>query len=167
MLTLREMQTEDLGLVTRWLQAPHVAKWYVTSSTADEIEDIRRSVTGEQPTHILVVEDDGRPIGWCQWYLLSDYPDYASDVDARAGEIGIDYAIGDPTCIGRGFGTKLIDRLFQLIREIHPGAGFVADPFATNQASRRVLEKNGFRLFDQRPVPSDGADAQMAVYRLP
>jgi Acetyltransferase (GNAT) domain len=63
MLALRKMTTEDLGPVARWLKTAHVAKWYVTGSTEDELEDIRQSVAGEQPTHMLVVEEDGRPIG--------------------------------------------------------------------------------------------------------
>lgn len=66
MLTLRDMQAEDLGLVTRWLEMPHVAKWYVTGGIDAEIEDVRLSVVGEQPTHMLIAEEDGRPVGWCQ-----------------------------------------------------------------------------------------------------
>jgi aminoglycoside 6'-N-acetyltransferase len=166
MLTLRPMTTEDFGLVVRWLASPHVAKWYVTGSIEAEIEDVRRSVAGEQRTNVLVVEEDGRPIGWCQWYLLSDYPEYEADVDGQPGDVGIDYAIGDPTRIGHGLGTQLIDLLVGQIRQIHPGAGIVADPDATNMASRRILEKNGFRLVDERLVPSDETDAPMAIYRV-
>lgn len=165
MLTLRTMKMEDLARVGGWLEAPHVAKWYVTGSTEAEIEDLRRSVVGEQRTNVLVVEEDRKPIGWCQWYLLSDYPEYEADVDGQPGDVGIDYAIGDPTRTGRGLGTQLIDLLVGEIRQLHPGAGIVADPQATNKASRRVLEKNGFHLVDERFVPSDETDAPMAIYR--
>lgn len=137
----------------------------VTGRIEAEIEDVRSSVAREQRTNVLVVEEDGRPIGWCQWYLLSDYPEYETDVDGQPGDVGIDYAIGDPTRIGRGLGTQLIDVLVGQIRQVHPGAGIVADPDATNKASRRILEKNGFRLIDERVVPSDETDALMAIYR--
>lgn len=166
MLTLRDMRTSELDLVARWLEEDHVARWYVTTSPAAEVDDIRRSLAGEQPTHMLVVEEDRRPIGWCQWYRLADYPDYCGDVDGRPGDVGIDYAIGDPTCIGRGLGTELIGRLVRLVRGRHPGAGVVADPDAANTASRRVLEHNGFTLLDERIVPADETDAPMAIYRL-
>jgi RimJ/RimL family protein N-acetyltransferase len=166
MLTLRRMRTEDLALVARWLGTPHVAKWYVTRSIEAEVEDVRQSLAGAQPTHMLVIEENGRPVGWCQWYLLGDYPEYESDVDGRPGDVGIDYAIGDLACIGRGLGTELIDSLVRLIRELHPGAGVVVDPDATNMASRRILERNGFTLLDERIVPSDETDSLMAIYRL-
>ena len=165
MLTLRRMGAEDLERVESWLGEPHVFEWYVTGSIEAEIEDIRRSVAGEQRTHMLVVEEDANPIGWCQWYLLRDYPEYEADVDGQPGDVGIDYAIGDPTRTGCGLGTQLIALLIGEIRQLHPGAGIVADPDATNMASRRILEKNGFRLVDERVVPSDETDAPMAIYR--
>jgi RimJ/RimL family protein N-acetyltransferase len=43
----------------------------------------------------------------------------------------------------------------------------MSDPDAGNVASRRVLEKNGFRLVDVRPVASEPTDDPMAIYRLP
>jgi aminoglycoside 6'-N-acetyltransferase len=89
------------------------------------------------------------------------------DVDGRPGDIGIDYAVGDEARAGRGLGTEVIGRLVNLIREVHPDAGVVADPDATNVASRRILEKNGFGLIDERIVPSDETEAPMAIYRLP
>jgi RimJ/RimL family protein N-acetyltransferase len=42
----------------------------------------------------------------------------------------------------------------------------LTDPDAANMASRRVLEKNGFRLVAVRPVASEVSDAPMAIYRL-
>jgi aminoglycoside 6'-N-acetyltransferase len=166
LLTLRAMRESDLQMVARWLETPHVARWYVTGSVEAELEGIRQSVRGDHPTHMLVVEEDGEPIGWCQWYQLWDYPDYAHDVDGQPGDLGIDYAIGDPGRIGQGVGTELIGCLVRLIRDIHPEGGIVADPDATNVASRRVLEKNGFELVDERIVPSDETDGPMAIYRL-
>jgi RimJ/RimL family protein N-acetyltransferase len=43
----------------------------------------------------------------------------------------------------------------------------VADPEAENHASRRVLEKNGFRLIAVKTMDSEPSDELMAIYRLP
>jgi hypothetical protein len=51
------------------------------------------------------------PIGWCQWYLYTDYPEHARDVGAEPGDVGIDYAIGDPNRRRAGVGTELIATL--------------------------------------------------------
>jgi RimJ/RimL family protein N-acetyltransferase len=84
-------------------------------------------------------------------------------MEALAGEAGIDYAIGDPAHTGHGTGTALIAALAAEVRRHHPGAGILVDPDARNTASRRVPEKNGFRLVAVRPVTTE----PMAIYRLP
>jgi aminoglycoside 6'-N-acetyltransferase len=165
---LREMHEADLHLVDGWLRRPHVARWYLDGSTHEqELEDCRKSIAGEQPTHLYVVENEGRPIGWCQWYRCDDYPDHAVAVGAAVGDVGIDYAIGEPTDVGIGRGTELVEALVSLVRAVDPSAGVIVDPDAANLASRRVLEKNGFELLAERPVPSEAVDTPMAIYRLP
>jgi hypothetical protein len=52
------------------------------------------------------------------------------------------------------------------IRQRHLGAGVIADPEASNTASRRVLGENGFRLLDQRPLASQPTAAPIAIHRL-
>ncbi len=166
-LALRGMSSLDLPFVRRWLQEPHVARWFVAaSSIEEELEDLRQCVEHHQPTEALIVEEYDRPIGWCQWYRCRDYPDHAAGVGAELGDIGIDYAIGEPSRIGRGVGTSLVATLVRHARARHPNAGVIADPDAANLASRRVLEKNGFGLLAERVVPSEPSHVPMAIYRL-
>jgi RimJ/RimL family protein N-acetyltransferase len=168
MLTLQPMRTTDLDLVSEWLGAPEVGRWYLVGSTIDqEIDELNRCILGVEPTKVLLVVERATPIGWCQWYLCGDYPEHAREVNAEPGDVGIDYAIGDPTRRRAGVGTELIATLVSCIRQCHPHAGVIADPETSNIASRRVLEKNGFRLLDERPVASEPTAAPMAIYRLP
>jgi RimJ/RimL family protein N-acetyltransferase len=69
--------------------------------------------------------------------------------------------------VGHGLGTALIAALVDHVRIRYPHAGVVADPEASNSASRRVLEKNGFGLVDVRIVASDAVAEPMAIYRRP
>jgi len=162
------MDAADLGLVETWLRDPEVARWYLAPSTLEEELDELRQCTGpDQQTEALIVADPSGPIGWCQWYLCDDYPDHAAGVGADPGDAGIDYAIGEPACRGRGVGTALIAALVTYVRQRHPQAGVIADPEAANVASRRVLEKNGFELLAERPVASEPTSVPMAIYRLP
>jgi aminoglycoside 6'-N-acetyltransferase len=167
-LTLRPMQPADLVLVERWLGEPHVARWYLAGSTvARELDDLRRCIAGTEPTHVLVVEEAGRPVGWCQWYRCDDYPEHAVAVGAERGDVGIDYAVGEPDRVGRGVGTALVQTLVDRITADLPGVGLITDPDAANLGSRRVLEKAGFRLMWEGPVASEPTDDVMAVYRRP
>lgn len=150
------------------MNEPHVARWYLTGSTTeDELDQLRRCVGGEEPTHALIASERGRDIGWCQWYRCSDYPQHAAGVGAQPDDVGIDYAIGEPSSVGRGVGTALIAALVAHVRAQHPRGGIIADPEASNGASRRILEKNGFTLMDERPVASERTNVLMAIYRLP
>ena len=166
-LTLRPMRSDDLALVTHWLSAPHVARWYLAGSSVDEeAEDLRRSVSGEQAVHALVVAEQEVPVGWCQWYLCGDNPEWAAEIGAGPADVGIDYAVGDPSRVGRGIGTALIGELVRRVRARHPDCAVMSDPDERNTASRRVLEKNGFELVAVKAVPSEPTDDPMAIYRL-
>lgn len=164
------MTEADLPAVEAWLRLPHVARWWTPDTTAEaEIAKYRERVRQDTKpaTHMLMVTLASTPAGWCQWYRWADYPADAQAIGARDGEIGIDYAIGDPAQVGRGVGTTLIAALTTEIHRHHPGAGILTDPDAANMASRRVLEKNGFHLVAVRPVATEASDAPMAIYRLP
>jgi RimJ/RimL family protein N-acetyltransferase len=166
-LAVRAMTLADLDLVRTWLREPHVARWYLAGATLDqELEDLRQSVAGEQPTHVLLAAENSHPVGWCQWYRCRDYPQHAAAVGADADDVGIDYAVGDPTRTGRGVGTALVAALVEHVRQRHPHAGMIADPDASNLASRKVLEKNGFTLVRIDVVESEPTKAPMAIYRL-
>jgi aminoglycoside 6'-N-acetyltransferase len=169
-VSLRPMSEADLPLVAGWLRLPQVARWWTRDTTAEaETAKYRDRVRrGDQAaTHMLIISADGTPIGWCQWYLWADYPAAADALGASGGEAGIDYAIGDPACTGRGVGTTLIAALVAEVRRHHPGAGVLVDPDAANTASRRVLEKNGFLLVAVRSVVTEPSEAPRAIYRLP
>ena len=166
-LSLRAMASDDLSLVEAWLGDPEVARWFLAGTTVEaEVEDLRRCVMGDEPTQALIVVEGDRPIGWCQWYLCENYPEHAVGVGAGPADVGIDYAIGEPGRRGRGQGTLLVGSLVTDIRGRHPDAAVFADPEASNLASRRVLEKNGFRLLAERPLPSEPTQSIMAIYRL-
>lgn len=167
-INLRRLTYDDLDLITRWLEDPDVTRWFLTGSSLEaELADLARCIVGDEATEVLLASCNGRPIGWCQWYLCRDYPDHAASVGAGPEDAGIDYAIGDPADRGRRLGTALIHALVSHIQRRHPRAGIIADPEATNLASRAVLERNGFILIDERPLPSEPTDAIMAIYRRP
>ena len=169
LVTLRPMTLADLTTVGNWLRQPHVARWWTPESTAEQALETLRAHLEEgagAATKLCLVSIDGQPAGWCQWYRWGDYPAEATAVDAQDGEVGADYAIGNADLLGCGFGTAMIAALISEVRRHHPGAGMVIAPEAANVPSRRILEKNGFRLESVRPLATERHDRPMAVYRL-
>lgn len=162
------MTLVDLLPVGRWLREPHVARWFIPESTAEkELAKYRKRI--ERPNNSTVmctVELDRLSIGWCQWYRWRDYPEAAEAVGAREGEVGADYAIGNPDVVGHGIGTDMIRALVDEVRHRVPTAGLLVAPEFENRASCRVLEKNGFALVEIRPVKTEPHNRPMAIYRL-
>lgn len=128
-------------------------------------EDDVRAVVENPDSRMIVVELDGEPVGWCQWYRWADYPAEGAAAGAADHEAGIDYAIGEPALVGRGVGTAMVGALVEEVRRIEPAAGLLVTPEAANIASRRVLEHNGFALVEVRPIDTEPHDRPMAIYR--
>jgi RimJ/RimL family protein N-acetyltransferase len=171
----RPMVEADLPQVAGWMGLPHVAEWWAVDAGPEmELEEYRRRlVDGEDAGTILMMVLDGdRSVGWCQWYRWDDYPVEAAQTLAGPGDAGIDYAIGEPDLVGQGFGTAMIGALVEHVRTqlagggARPAVGFTVAPEAANAASRRILEKNGFRLIAEQALDSEPHDRPMAIYRL-
>lgn len=168
MIGLRPMTAADLARVEAWLGQPHVARWWNCGTTSQaHLDEYRRRLAGEDTaTVMLVVTEGADPVGWCQWYRWDRYPSAAEAVGALPGEVGIDYAIGEPSAIGRGLGAEMVAALVIEARRENPGAGVLAYPQFANRPSRRVLEVNGFCLVAIRSVEGEPTDDLVAVYRL-
>jgi len=146
-LTLRPLFDNDITLMERWLYAPHVAKWY---NDPDQWLNELRERRGEFSflTH-FIAEFEGVPFGFCQYYdcFYAQQHEVWNDqrqVGDGQGEIfSIDYLIGEPDYLHRGFGKEMIARMLVMLR--NAGAKTViAEPEKANAASNRSLEANGF-----------------------
>ncbi|RNL78424.1 GNAT family N-acetyltransferase [Nocardioides marmorisolisilvae] len=164
-ISVRPMTVGDLADVTRWVNEPHVAKWWDEHRTPEQVAAYYGpALRGEEPTRLWVWEVNGRSIGFGQDYRISDYPEYAL-VCSRPDAIGFDYAIGEAAFVGKGIGTAI---LWVYLRDIvwpaYPGASeFFAAPDHRNKASLRVLVKLGFTpgvWFDE---PADGGRVDTVV----
>lgn len=162
------MSEDDFSSVADWLRQVHVARWWTSTTTPEEVLALYQlRVKGlDRRTNMLMGSVDGEDIGWCQWYLWKDYPEESLARNAQEGEIGIDYAIGLSTNTARGLGTGLVTTLVDHIRCVHPRAGILADPEEANRPSRRVLEKNGFSLIEVREIVTEVGNPRRALYRL-
>ena len=141
------MTRSDLPALTRWLQAPHVRRWWHNDGepTTDRVTaTYGPRVDGTTPTRMWVVEVNGRSVGFVQDYRIGDYPGFAlltPDPDA----IGLDYAIGEPGWAGRGLGARLLWAWMQDAHRRFPDAtSYFAAPDHANAASLRILDKVGF-----------------------
>lgn len=141
----RKMTRADFSDVVRWQRVPHVARWWDDQDLEAVDAHYGPSVDGGDPTRLWVIELNGRSVGFVQDYRVGDNPDYAI-LTAQPDAIGFDYAIADPSWIGRGVGTRLLWMFLRdVVRPHYPEAPtFFAAPDHRNLASLRMLDKLGF-----------------------
>jgi hypothetical protein len=117
----------------KWLAAPHVAIWWNEQLDLAGMEaKIGPRVDGAEPTHMFVIEHEGRPIGWIQWYLWHEYPEHARQLEAPPSSAGIDLAIGEVRMIGLELGPVAIREFTKHLVFTDPAIrAVVADPEET------------------------------------
>lgn len=154
MFVLRRLKNEDVVIVKKWLEKEYVAKWF-----GDESEWLYEIEHREDEFDFIkhfIVEENGVPIGFCQYY---DWKKAFKEDCEPAGTYGIDYMIGEEHLLGKGLGKKLVRLICDKVIEDQPDAiQLVADPTIeeerVNVTSIKVLETNGFRY-----------DKETAVYK--
>ena len=141
----RPVTERDLPLLSRWLNEPHMREWW--DEPEKELAEIREHMDSIS-VEPLIVEFDGKPIGYLQSYdphLEDDHP-YA---DQPFGTLGLDLSIGVPELVGKGHGSALLSQFVdELFEEGTPRV--VIDPHPTNARAIRAYEKAGFMPVGER-----------------
>lgn len=165
-ISFRPLGRSDFPLLQAWLSAPHVAAWWNELLDPAGIEaKYGRRVDGSEPVHVFVIEQSGRPIGWIQWYLWSDYPEHALQLGAEPTSAGIDLAIGELAMTGLGVGPAAIREFLRRIVFANPGVtAVVTDPEERNFRSLRAFEKAGFQVVNR--IQLAGEDCRRQVVRM-
>ena len=161
-VTFRPLEADDLRLVHAWIQKPHVREWWGEREYADVEGKYLPAIGGDDPTDHYLILLGGRPIGFVETYLVSDYPEWEEHVRVGPGVAGVDLFIGEEAFLHRGLGPQV---LRQFVREVvfaDPRVhAVVAAPDVRNRPSIRAFEKAGFvpvRVFE---VPGEPAPEQL------
>ena len=150
MISFRELGRSDFPLLQKWLAAPHVRVWWNEPCDLASLEaKYGPGIDGSEPIHVYVIQCDGVPIGWIQWYRWRDFPEHAIQVGADPTSAGIDLAIGEVEMTGRGLGPAVIREFGtnHIFIDDEVGA-IVADPSASNKRSVSAFRKAGFNVVD-------------------
>jgi aminoglycoside 6'-N-acetyltransferase len=156
-LVLRPANLADAPLLRRWDEQPHV----VASDPNDDWQwetELGRSPDWREQ---LIAELDGRPIGFVQIIdPQREESHYWGEVPANLR--AIDIWIGEPTDLGKGYGTRIMALALARCYADPAVSAVLIDPLATNIRAHRFYERLGFRFVERRRF---GADA-CCVYRL-
>jgi len=156
-IAFRLLQRDDLPLMFRWINTPHVARWWDAAPSLATVEaHYLPAILDPGPAQCYVILHAGASIGFIQTYLIADHPEYAAAVQVGPGAAGVDLFIGEPELVQRGLGPRL---LRQFLREVvfarDEVACCVIGPAASNRCAIRAYEKAGFRHLKTVTVPGE------------
>ena len=141
---IRELDNADMPFIKSWLKKDYIKKWCgEPQEWFDEIENVR----GEYDwLNHFIVEYDGVPFGFCQYYDCSKTPKGFEWDNEPLGTFAIDYLIGEEQFLNKGLGSVIIQKLNELIIAKENPKQIIADPVKENLTSIKLLVRNGFVL---------------------
>jgi aminoglycoside 6'-N-acetyltransferase len=150
-IAIRRMRDddEDHALMAKWLSDERVLEFYEGRDRPHDIEaicqkyDLRALGEGRVVLCILIYE--GQPIGYIQFYPVSEHeaPEYG--IQSIEGIYGVDLFIGEPAYWNRGIGTRALSALLKYLFNEAGALWVVIDPQVTNYRAIRSYEKCGFK----------------------
>lgn len=144
-LKLRNFRDEDIIIFKIWLNMPHVAKWY--HDPLDWVYEVSNRSDEFSFLHHYIVELEGKPIGFCQYYeYCHSGENWHGDTDI-IGAYSIDYLIGCAEYIGKGHGKGIVRLLIHEIELEENAKRIIVQPEQENRASCNTLLSSGF-VFD-------------------
>lgn len=156
-IRFERLRPSDLPLMHRWLNEPHVKRWwYDEGSSYEEIEkNFMPRISGEDPTFPYLILHDDTPIGYIQSYRISDHPDYQAQVQVERAA-GLDLFIGEERLLYKNLGCRIIRQFLEEISFADESVeSCVIGPEPDNAAAIRAYEKAGFRYLKTIHVPGE------------
>jgi aminoglycoside 6'-N-acetyltransferase len=156
-MRLRPASPEDLALLRRWDEQPHVVASDPNDDWGWEAELGRKPDWREQ----LIAEVGGRPVGFVQII------DPAREESRYWGEVpanlrAVDLWIGEAADLGKGYGTEMMRLALERCFADPRVTAVLIDPLAANTRAHRFYERLGFRFVERRRFGNDDC----LVYRL-
>lgn len=149
----KTLRQDDLNLLHQWFYEPTIKHWYARDKnwSFDEIKkkyDPR--ILGEENVPSFIVCQDNTPLGFIQFYVLSDsLPDGIDDFNHSIFKqslpqdlAGIDLFIATDNCRGKGLGVLVINQFIS--KFLNQFKAVIVDPNINNLQAIRCYEKAGF-----------------------
>lgn len=157
LIRFRPLEATDFPLMQRWLNTPHVLRWWKEPLTLEQVAaKYLPRIERREPTRQYLILYGGTPIGSIQAYLLDDYREYEQAAQVEVGAAGVDLFIGEAEYLYQGLGPEILRRFLRQHVFSDPDVGCcVLGPDPENRAAIRCYEKAGFRYLKTIQVPGE------------
>ena len=151
-IRIRTLTESDLPLMLKWLTDKRVLEFYGGRDKKYTYEEIKKHYTEEWEDEVyrVIIEYQGKPIGYCQFYKVYDelYEEYQYP---KRNEIvyGMDQFIGDVDHWNKGIGPKFMKMIIDYLRDEKGAQAVILDPHQNNPRVVRAYEKVGFKILKE------------------
>ena len=169
-ISLRPLQVNDLPLMHRWLNTPHVSQWWnLDGNHHPTPEEVNRKysprIAGKEPVNCYIIHYGGKPIGMIQCYDLDDYPAEKETFGVAGKCTGIDIFIGEEEYVHQGLGSSIIRTFLTEVVFANPETQYaMIDPYIENEIAIKAYQKAGFRYL--KTVWYETDQAREAIYTI-
>jgi RimJ/RimL family protein N-acetyltransferase len=167
-ITFRKLQLEDLPLMYKWQNQPHVKEWYSRKEDTS-FEGLSNRylprIKGEKPLYCYIVYYEDTPVGFMQTYLIDDVPDYAKNLKMdTAGLAAVDLFIGNEDFMGKGLGNKMLRKFMKEVTLRLDGVTkIMIGPEPDNIRAIKSYEKAGFKYLKTVHIANEGIDEYIMI----
>jgi RimJ/RimL family protein N-acetyltransferase len=157
-IRFRPLRHDDLPLLHRWLNTPHVLEWWDRPGpTIEQVgEKYSPRILRKERVHPYVALLEGIPLGYIQVYEVEADSPYARYLPPGARAFGVDLFIGEPGHVHRGLGSRLLRAFVDRVIFGQTDADVcVIDPSERNRIAIRAYEKAGFRHVATFQLPDE------------
>ncbi|HEX6246345.1 MAG TPA: GNAT family N-acetyltransferase [Nocardioidaceae bacterium] len=142
-LTLRRATEQDADATWRFRRVPEVTRW-MTAAPATFEEYRERFVDADRLAKTLVVELDGAVVGDLMLAVEDAWSQSEVADQAKGAQVELGWCL-DPAYGGRGLATEAARALLRIAFEDLSTRRVVANCFAGNEPSWRLMERLGMR----------------------
>lgn len=160
-LRLRRARPSDVPLLEQWDRQPHVIAATSNDGEGLHIDWAAELAQASAWSEWLVAEEAGRPVGVLQ--IIDprlEETHYWGDCEPNLR--ALDIWIGEAGDLGRGLGTRMMQRALNRCFGDPRVTAVLIDPLASNTRAHRFYQRLGFRFVERRDF--DGDDC--FVFRL-
>lgn len=139
----RSLTRDDFPLLSRWLEATHVTRWWQSHESVEK--HYGPCLDGTDFTRLYFALAEGHPFGFLQAYRMDEYPQLANRLGINHG-IGIDFLIGEPAYLNMGYGSTMLRTFAEKVvpQDFPDIPGILSDPSPENLVSIQTLRSAGF-----------------------
>jgi aminoglycoside 6'-N-acetyltransferase len=157
-ISLRRATSADISLLERWDRQPHVISATTDDPAAGKTFDDAywpdELAAQDEHNEYLIGELDGRPIGAMQ--VIDPHREsthYWGEI--RPNLRALDIWIGEPDCLGKGYGESMMRLAFQLCFADPKVTAIVIDPLTSNTRAHKFYRRLGFKAVGRQKFDED------------